>query len=368
MARNRLNLDANRSYGDAPAPTPQPAYPPPSNAVAAQTRGHNPYAQQNVSAAPGTDNYNSYAPQSQGYPAPPANQYAPAQGGMLQGSGGNAGNPYAQQQYGQQDQYGANGGGAGTGNDFWSELTSANSALSTLQEEIQAVRTAHQQSLTSTDPQAAAYADQLNEQARTTREQCKNQIKRLFKLAKGDSRMNNQSSAVKTRFTTLLQEHQVVEKEFRKKVKDRAERQYRIVNPQATEEEVRQVTESDNPQVFSQALLNSNRYGAARGAYREVQERHAEIQKIERTLTELAQMFQEMSMLVQQQDETIANVEQQTQGVDNDVKGGLQQTEKAVASARAARRKKWICFWIVVLIIVILALVLGLYFGLRNNK
>ena len=135
---------------DAPAPTPQPAYPPPSNAVAAQTRGHNPYAQQNVSAAPGTDNYNSYAPQSQGYPAPPANQYAPAQGGMLQGSGGNAGNPYAQQQYGQQDQYGANGGGAGTGNDFWSELTSANSALSTLQEEIQAVRTAHQQSLVST--------------------------------------------------------------------------------------------------------------------------------------------------------------------------------------------------------------------------
>lgn len=69
--------------------------------------------------------------------------------------------------------------------------------------------------------------------------------------------MNNQSSAVKTRFTTLLQEHQVVEKEFRKKVKDRAERQYRIVNPQATEEEVRQVTESDNPQVFSQAVSES---------------------------------------------------------------------------------------------------------------
>jgi len=33
-------------------------------------------------------------------------------------------------------------------------------------------------------------------------------------------------------------------------------------------------------------------------------------------------MFSEMSMLVEQQDETIANVEQQTQGVDQDVKGG----------------------------------------------
>ena len=53
-----------------------------------------------------------------------------------------------------------------------------------------------------------------------------------------------------------------------------------------------------------------------------MQERHVEIQKIERTLTELAQMFQEMSMVVQQQDEPIADIEQQTQGVDNNVKGG----------------------------------------------
>jgi len=110
---------------------------------------------------------------------------------------------------------------------------------------------------TSTDPGAAAHADQLNDQARATREQCKNQIKRLFKLAKGDKAMKNQVEAVKTRFTTLLQEHQVVEKEFRKKVKDRVERQYKIVNPNATEEEVRQVTETDNPQVFSQAVSSA---------------------------------------------------------------------------------------------------------------
>lgn len=53
-----------------------------------------------------------------------------------------------------------------------------------------------------------------------------------------------------------------------------------------------------------------------------MQERHAEIQKIERTLTELAQMFSEMAMLVEQQDETIVNVEGQAQGVDADVKAG----------------------------------------------
>ena len=41
--------------------------------------------------------------------------------------------------------------------------------------------------------------------------------------------------------------------------------------------------------------MSSNRYGEAKSAYREVQERHADIQKIERTLTELAQLFSDVN-------------------------------------------------------------------------
>ena len=42
-------------------------------------------------------------------------------------------------------------------------------------------------------------------------------------------------------------------------------------------------------------LLNSNRYGEARTAYREVQERHEDIKRIEKTITELAQLFNDVS-------------------------------------------------------------------------
>lgn len=100
------------------------------------SRGTNPYAQQNVAAAPGGQ-YNQYGGGEQQYGG--GNQY-----------GAQAGNPYAQQhQYGQQEQYGMGGNGqAGAGGgDFWSELTSTNQNLSLLQEQIQAVRSAHQQSL-----------------------------------------------------------------------------------------------------------------------------------------------------------------------------------------------------------------------------
>lgn len=42
-------------------------------------------------------------------------------------------------------------------------------------------------------------------------------------------------------------------------------------------------------------LMNSNRYGESRAAYREVQERHEDIKKIERTMAELAQLFNDVS-------------------------------------------------------------------------
>lgn len=103
---------------------PQVTYPPPSNAVIGQSRAPNPYAQQNVGAVPVQGNYNSYAQQE----------------------------PYGGAQYGQQQGYDqggyANGASAvAGGDDFWGELSSTNNNLSSLQEQIQAVRSAHQQSL-----------------------------------------------------------------------------------------------------------------------------------------------------------------------------------------------------------------------------
>lgn len=93
-----------------------------------------------------------------------------------------------------------------------------------------------------------------------------------------------------------IQRYQTVEQESRKKQRQKMERQFKIVKPDASPEEVQSVLDSSNQgtQMFQQALLNSNRYGDARAAYREVQDRHAEIQKIEQTITELAQMFNDV--------------------------------------------------------------------------
>lgn len=165
-------------------------------------------------------------------------------------------------------------------------------------------------------------ADKVSADARALRQQCKDAVKSLFKLAKGDKTLRPQADAASKRFQGLLNEHQVIEKEYRQRSKEKAERQYRIVKPDATPDEVKQVIDSDDPQVFATALLNSGRYSEARGAYKEVQDRHTEILKVEKTMTELAQMFNEMAMLVEQQDEAITHVEQETYQVNQDMEQG----------------------------------------------
>ena len=52
-----------------------------------------------------------------------------------------------------------------------------------------------------------------------------------------------------------IQSYQTVEQQYRQKYKQRLERQYKIVKPDATPEEIRAVVEDDNGgQVFSQAV------------------------------------------------------------------------------------------------------------------
>jgi len=131
------------------------------------------------------------------------------------------------------------------------------------------------------------------------------------------------------------------------------------VFPEATEEEVQQaISESDNNQIFAEAVMNSNRRGQAEAALSEVQTRHRDIQQISRTMNELAELFEDMQQLVAEQEPIVATIENKAQEAQQDIEGGVAQTNKAVKSARAMRKKKWWCLLILVIIAVILIAVL----------
>lgn len=177
----------------------------------------------------------------------------------------------------------------------------------------------------------------------------------------------DQADSVRSKFLELIQKYRLTESDNREQTRVQAERQYRIVKPDATPEEVHAVVEdgSSNQQIFQQALMQSNRRGEARTVLNEVQVRHRELLKLEKTMAELTQLFHDMEELVIEQDQPIQQIEEQIHTAQHDIEQGVGHTQKAVVSAKKARRKRLWCFLIILIIIVILALILGIYFGTK---
>jgi len=261
---------------------------------------------------------------------------------------------------------------------FYAEVSSIQDGISDFSSNVARIGEYHSRLLNSTDETAnqqnSAQLDELVERTRELSNSLKQRIQSLEAAPAGrpqDARIRkNQTGVLRSKFVEVLQGYQTVERDYRAKYKQRVERQFKIVKPDATPDEVSAVvndTQGAGDQVFAQALSSSTRYGESRAAYREVQDRHQDIRRIEQTLTELAQMFSDMSEMVAQQDENIAQIDTTAAGVESQMEGGLKSTEKAVKSARSARRKRWICFILFLVIIAILALVLGLVFGTKKN-
>jgi syntaxin 1B/2/3 len=92
--------------------------------------------------------------------------------------------------------------------------------------------------------------------------------------------------------------------------------------------------------------MKGPRRADAQTALREVALRNEQIQLIEQTLVELAQMFQDLDDLVIQQEVAVQNIEQQSEQVEGNVERAVVHLEGAVTSADGARKKKWICLGI----------------------
>jgi syntaxin 1B/2/3 len=163
----------------------------------------------------------------------------------------------------------------------------------------------------------------------------------------GSTRNAPQVGKVDRQLKTTINKYQQVDRDFRKKLEDQAARQYRIVRPDATEEEVREAVEDPSQQMFAQALMQSNRQGQSRQVMDAVRQRSEAIRKIESQIIELAELFQDMDNLVMQQEAAVVNIEQKGEEVVENLDKGTEQIGVAIKSARNARKWKWWCLGIV---------------------
>ncbi|KAK0639863.1 t-SNARE [Cercophora newfieldiana] len=252
--------------------------------------------------------------------------------------------------------------------DFLSRVDNTRIEIRNLAADIQHIANLHQRTLssTTTNSQAQHQLDQVlaltQQKSATIRDQI--QTLKLDTESTPDSGLSNSAfrrkkgqvesltADFKKEVHNLLTERQRYESLCR----DQIARQYRIVNPNATEEEVRSAADRDLGEdgVFQTALRTNNaRTGQASAVLGAVRARQNEMHKVEQSLVELGQLFQDLNTLVVQDGVVIARIEEQTAQAEDNINKGVEEIVVARDKAAHRRKLKWILFGVIVAIILI---------------
>lgn len=263
-------------------------------------------------------------------------------------------------------------GGAGNSNSILNEVTEINRGIDMIDRNLDQLKMLQQRALDDADASASSNTNrQLDALSSETMAQYRSLTERVRQLKsnpESQQKFGQQVRRVDSRLKDAIRAYQGVESAFRKKTQEQMARQYRIVRPDADESEVRAAVEDQTGgQVFQQALMQSNRRGQAQQVLSAVQDRHEQLKKIESQMLELAQLFQDMDTLVMQQDVAVEAIEQKAEEVVVNIDKGNQEVGVAINSARATRKKKWICLGICVAIIAIIVIVVAVYVTIQNQ-
>ncbi|XP_029977361.1 syntaxin-4 [Sphaeramia orbicularis] len=163
-----------------------------------------------------------------------------------------------------------------------------------------------------------------------------------------------QHGVLSKEFVELMGHCNTIQAQYRDRNVERIQRQLKITGTNVTDEELDVMLESGQTDVFTQNILIDAK--ATRQALNEIESRHDEILKLERSIRELHDMFQYLAMEVEAQGEMVDRIETNIKQSANYVEKAKDNTEKAVIYQQKARKKKvWIaiCLAILILILVI---------------
>jgi t-SNARE complex subunit (syntaxin) len=160
----------------------------------------------------------------------------------------------------------------------------------------------------------------------------------------------NMHATLTKKFMETMQDYQDCQTKYKNKYQETVKRQFKIVKPDATQDEVDQVLEGGGDQIFTEHMLAS-RNAQARAALEDVQEKHKDIQRLESSIQELHQLFVDLSVLVESQGELLDTIEYSVSQSLSYTKTGVQELEKA--NEYAAKSRKKMCILIVIFMVVL---------------
>ncbi|XP_044159409.1 syntaxin-4 isoform X2 [Bufo gargarizans] len=166
-----------------------------------------------------------------------------------------------------------------------------------------------------------------------------------------------QHSVLSQQFIETLNRCNMVQTQYRDSNVKRIKRQLQITGHNVTDEQFDEMLESGQTDVFTCNILKDTQI--TKQALNEIEARHEEILKLEKSILELHDMFMYMAMEVEAQGETIDSIEKNILHSTDYVEKAKKQLDQAVDNRKKSRKKKLYIAICVVILLIIIAIIIA---------
>ncbi|KAI5697040.1 hypothetical protein M8J75_004080 [Diaphorina citri] len=239
---------------------------------------------------------------------------------------------------------------------FFREVEDSRALIANIQEHVKAMRNLHSDLLSSPrqDENMKLELDARTETVKKIAKKVSNSLKKLERSIKKeedeieDGHIPASLRIRKTQQSTTL--HLLVEAitefnqeqlDYKEKCEERIQRVVSIARAEISDEKLEELLEQGNyASIFNADIVTETL--EARKALEDVQIRHQELLKLEKSIQELRDLFVEMALLVEQQGDIIDSIEHHVMEAGEAVETARVQTKKAIVYQKKARMKKLI--------------------------
>ncbi|OWA51642.1 Syntaxin-1A [Hypsibius exemplaris] len=251
--------------------------------------------------------------------------------------------------------------GQGSLDKFFAEVENMNASLDLISTNIGKMKQKHNLILSSpaTDESDKNELEQLMEEIKKVAGRVRQQLKNLEEgileeekeaVVSANLRIRKtQQATLSRKFTTVMSEYNKTQTDYRDRCKGRIKRQLEITGRPTNDEQIDEMLESGNLQIFTEGIIADSQQ--AKQALADVEARHQDILKLETNIRELRDMFVDMALLVEAQGEMVDRIEYNVVNATEFVAQAKVQTGQAAQYQSSARRKKIWCFVLLLILI-----------------
>ncbi|XP_064620415.1 syntaxin isoform X9 [Lineus longissimus] len=247
-----------------------------------------------------------------------------------------------------QDDVAVNIDSGGFMDEFFEQVEEIRGMIDTIATKVDDVKKKHSAILSApqTDEKVKSELEELMSDIKKTANKVRGKLKVIEQNIEQEEHSNKSSADLRIRktqhatlsrkFVEVMNDYNACQIDYRERCKGRIQRQLEITGKTTTNEELEDMLESGNPAIFTQGIITETQQ--AKQSLADIEARHADIMKLEKSIKELHDMFMDMAMLVESQGEMIDRVEYNVEQSVNYVETAVADTKKAVKYQSSARR------------------------------